>query len=243
MAIVQVSRETHAKKRFKPATSFSFARSMLLVRIIASEAPLIAQNFPIGFISENETVAPVAVLGLAKDENLFVSDQGQWLGLYVPALLRRYPFYMGKAPAQGTEKNNLAILIDDQFLSDTEGEPLFGPDEGEPKGPLSRAIQLLTEIAIQDARTVAMVKGFEDNGLLDPLPLQVTRGTDAPVNLTGLRVVNESKLNALPDDRFLELRRNGSLALAYAHLISLGQFGRLRALASAKLANAPARAI
>ncbi len=243
MALVQVSRETHAKKRFKPTTSFSFARNMSRVRIIASEAPLIAQTFPIAFISENENVFPVAVLGLAKNENLFVSDQGQWLGLYVPAMLRRYPFQMGKAVAPAKESNNLAILIDDEFLSDTEGEPLFGPDEGEPKGPLARAIQLLTEIAIQNAHTVTMVKGLADNDLLDPLPLQVTRGTDPPVNLAGLRALNESKLKALPDDRFLELRRNGALALTYAHLISLGQFGRLKALDAAKSATAPAKAI
>lgn len=241
MALVPVSRETQGKMRLKPVTSFSFAAGSGLVRVLAGEAGQIAMNYPIVFVTENDAILPFAMLGLSKGENLFVDDAGRWLGLYIPAILRRFPFFMGRSSA-GDAKENLMLLVDDAYLSETEGEPLFGPDEGEPKGPVARAIQFLTEIAIQDARTATIIKSMADSQLFDPLPLQVTRGSDAPVNLTGIMTINEAKLNALPDDKFLEFRRSGALTLAYAHLISLGQFGRLRSLASARLLKAPATA-
>jgi hypothetical protein len=236
MAVIPLSRETHGKKRLKPVTSFDFARNMAVVRILAGEAAQIALNFPIVFINDNNTVAPFALLGFAKDENLLINDQGQWLGTYVPALLRRFPFFMGKAD----DTNNLALLIEEAYLSDNEGEPLFGPDEGEPKGPVARAIQLLTEIANQDLKTAALTKVFVDNDLIEPLPLQVTRGSESPVNLTGINVINETKLSALPDEKFLEIRRTGALSLAYTHFLSMGQIARLRTLATTKLSKAAA---
>lgn len=233
MPLVPISREMHAGKRFKPVHSYAFARNLSVVRILANEAGLVAENYPIAFVKENDAVVPVAVLGLGKEENLFVSEQGQWLGLYIPAVLRRFPFNMSKAK-EGSDSKTLTLLIDDSCLSDSEGEPLFGPDEGEPKGPVARAIQFLTEIAVQDARTATLVKALVDAELLEPLPLQVTRSGNQPVNLTGLQVISEAKLNALPDARFLEFRRSGVLPLIYAHLVSIGQFGRLRALANAR---------
>lgn len=97
MTVIPLSRELHAKKRVKPLTTFDFARNMAVVRILSGEAPQVALNFPIVFINENNTFAPFALLGLGKEENLFVSDQGQWLASYIPAILRRFPFFMGKA--------------------------------------------------------------------------------------------------------------------------------------------------
>jgi hypothetical protein len=238
MAVIPLSRELHGKKRLKPVTAFDFARNMAVVRILAGESAQVALNFPIVFISENNMFAPFALLGLGKDENLFVSDEGQWLATYIPALLRRFPFFMGKA----SDSDNLNLLMEDAFLSDSEGEPLFGPDEGEPKGPVARAIQLLTEIANQDVRTTALTKVFVDNGLIEPLPLQVTRGGASSVNLTGINIINETKFNSLPDEKFLEFRRNGALGLAYAHFLSMGQLARLRGLATGKMNKAAAKA-
>lgn len=95
-------------------------------------------------------------------------------------------------------------MMEDAYLSDSEGEPLFGTDEGKSKGPVMRALQFLTEIANQDIRTAALTKVFVENDLIDPFPLQVTRGATSAVNLTGINVINETKLNSLPDEKFLE---------------------------------------
>jgi hypothetical protein len=238
MAIVPLSRELHAKKRLRPLPSFAFAKNLPVVRALAGEIAQIAANYPVVFIEENGALVPFAMVGLAPGENLFVSDDGQWLGYYIPAMLRRYPFMMGKAP-EGAEGGNAMLLLDDEMLSDDEGEPLFGPEgtEGEPQGPVARAIQLLTQIELQAAQTAALAKSLADAGLLTPLPLQVTRGAEGPLQLGGIHTINEAKLNELPDEAFLALRRTGALGLAHAQLISLAQLPRLQARASAKMNN------
>ena len=54
--------------------------------------------------------------------------------------------------------------------------------------------------------------------------------------------VSEEKLNALPHDKFIELRDNGALAQIYAHLVSLAGWDRLIALAMARAPQVPAPA-
>ncbi len=45
--------------------------------------------------------------------------------------------------------------------------------------------------------------------------------------LTGLRVIEEDKFNALPDQAILEWRRQGWLPLVYWHWASMDNFFRL----------------
>ena len=56
---------------------------------------------PIGFIERGGHYSPVALMGLTKEANVFVGPAGQWLGGYVPAVLRTYPF---RLPSAGREQ-------------------------------------------------------------------------------------------------------------------------------------------
>ena len=51
--------------------------------------------------------------------------------------------------------------------------------------------------------------------------------------------VSETKLNALPIEKYTELRDNGALAQIYAHLISLAGWDRLLALAMMRSPQTP----
>lgn len=242
MAIVPLSRETHAGMRLRPIPSFDFARGMPVVRVLASEVAQVAPNFTIVFLKENEVFTPFALMGLAQGENLYVSDEGRWLGFYVPAMLRRYPFMFGRsaegADGQGNNsQGNAVLMVEQDLLSPDEGEPLFDDAGGEPSGPVARAIQFLTEVEVGAARTAALVKSLADLDLMELLPLQVTRAGGEPTPLGGLFVINEAKLNGLADDAFLALRRSGALAFAHAQILSIGQLARLQARASAKAGN------
>ena len=234
MSLVPVTREAHAQMRLRPLTSFSFAKTAPVIRIVASELTQIAANFPIVFLDENGSPAPYALMGLSQTENQFVTDEGQWMAQYVPAMLRRFPFLPGRA-ANGAG-DVATVLVEDSWLSADEGELLFGPDEGAPNGPLARAIQLLSMIEVEAAQLGALSKLLAAQGLIEPMEFQMTL-TDGgiPTKLEGLSGVNETKLRELPDAAFLELRKTGALNLAYASMISLGQLPRLQALASARL--------
>jgi len=53
-------------------------------------------------------------------------------------------------------------------------------------------------------------------------------GTPAPrQKIADYFAVSEDKLKALPSEKLAEFSRNGYLAVAYAHLISLGNWQRL----------------
>jgi len=53
-------------------------------------------------------------------------------------------------------------------------------------------------------------------------------GTPAPrQKIADYFAVSEEKLKALPADKLAEFTKNGYLAVAYAHLISLGNWQRL----------------
>jgi hypothetical protein len=235
MALIPLSREAHAGMRLRPLSSFAFAREMPVVRILAGEVAQVAPNFAIVFLKENDAFVPFALMGLAQGQNLFVSDEGRWLGLYVPAILRRYPFMFARA-GEGTESQPV-LMVEQEMLSPDEGELLFGDQGGEPSGPVARAIQFLTEVEVRAAQTTTLVKSMADLDLLDPLPLQVVEEGGEPKSLGGLFSINEAKLAALADDAFLALRRSGALTFAYAQMFSLGQLARLQARASAKAGN------
>jgi hypothetical protein len=235
MSLVPLSRETHANLRLRPISSFEFARGTPLLRILAGEVSQVAPNFPIVFLKEGEAFAPFALMGLAQGENLFVSDDGKWLGFYVPALLRRYPFLFARQEGDGEGK--AVLMVEDSMLSPDEGEALFDPTTDEPVGPVARAIQFLTDVEMSALQTAALVKSLADLDLMDLLPLQVTRSGSEPTPLEGIYIVNEAKLNGLSDEAFLALRRSGALAFAYAQIISLGQLARLQARATAKANN------
>lgn len=236
MTLVPLSRETHVGMKLRPIPSFEFARTMPIVRIVASEVAQVAPNFSIVFLKENDAFVPFALMGLAQGENLFVSDEGRWLGFYVPAMIRRYPFMFARAEG-GNGQGNAVLMVEQEMLSTDDGEVLFGDDSGEPSGPVARAIQFLTEVEFGAVQTAALVKSLAEHDLFDPLPLQVTRAGGEPTPLGGLFTTNEAKLNGLADDAFLALRRSGALAFAHAQILSLGQLARLQARASAKAGN------
>jgi SapC protein len=69
-----------------------FCRAVNAVPISYSEFGLACRDYPLAFITtdQGKTFTPVAVLGVAGAENLFLRD-GRWDdSFYVPAYVRRY---------------------------------------------------------------------------------------------------------------------------------------------------------
>ena len=225
MNLVPVSRERHQHKCLRPISSFVHAAGTAAIEVVIGELAQIVACYPIFFIRQEGRLKLIALLGLAQGENLFVDGAGIWTGLYVPATLRCFPFTL----ARQENSDNLTVMIDEDsgLLADDGGEALFGNDEGEPNGPLARAIQLLGQINAEATRTQALAKQLDDLGLLTANSLQVERG-GAPQAFSGILSVDESALNALSDEAFLTLRHSGALVLAQAQMLSLGQLAGLQ---------------
>jgi hypothetical protein len=202
---------------------FKFAAKTRAVPITGAEFPVAAREYPIVFVTKPSPMAAVLV-GLRADENLYVGDDGKWRqGAYMPAYLRRYPFLI----AQSNDGQRLILCIDEgsPLVSTAQGMRFF--ENGKKSAYLDRMLQLGADIHRDQVRTAQIVKLLDDLGLLIERRIEAKLANGETVGFQGFGIVDERKLNELPDDKFLELRKSGGLGLVYLHLVS---FANLRHL-------------
>ena len=222
--VVPLSAETHRALRFSPNQPFDFAAAEILIPVTIGEVDRIARDIPIVFAREGGL--PQALLGFEPGRNLYVHHTGQWIGRYIPAHLRRYPFILSELQRTGEDQSatgrRFGIHIDlaAKHLNDQTGARLFD-DSGEPTETLKCAQQILTALQQDAERTQLLVAQLESHGLLHEQQLKVAPpGVEAKV-LSGFRVVDRPTLAKLSGEVLTGLRDSGALALVYAHLISL----------------------
>lgn len=200
----------------------------------------VCREYPIVFIPAGKhpqtgkpDLAPMAVFGLTRGENLFWHD-GRWQADYVPSLLRTYPFGILNTEAQ---QNLLCVDESWRGLSRTEGTPLFGPD-GAPSELLARTQKLLLGNEQELPRTRAFCQRLLELDLVEPTRFEATLPDGEKVTVDSFFALNVNKVGALPDATVVELQRNGALALIHAQMISMGNMRRLVARRLARQAKA-----
>jgi len=223
-----VSRATHASLRWRRYSSYAFAAGDAIAPLVAQELPRAAVALPIAFIASEERFLPVAVQGLAPGRNLFVAPDGRWLGGYVPAVYRGYPFALADT-ADGQQV--LCFDAESGLLSDTKGEPFFDA-EGAPAPPVREVIEFLSQVHANREATTQLCAVLQRHGLIQPWParIQTESGEQA---IEGLHRIDEAALNALSSEAFDELRHAGGLPLIYSQLLSMQHMPILGRLAQA----------
>lgn len=215
-----LDRELHKQLKLKPVTDVVFAEQSHVVPIVGIEFAEACLEYPIVFnkLDNNDWVA-LAVTGLADNENLFVNENKQWGGRYVPACIRRYPYILidnGEQP--------LGVAIDLAYPNVgeevDEGEALFS-DDGEPTPQLQSTMNFLSEFQTHVNGTLAMIQRLAEADVLVQSDLKVTLADGLSGGLSGAWVVDENRLRALPDITIAAWVRSGDLAVVYAHLLSL----------------------
>lgn len=204
-------------------------------RIYASEISELHKEFPLVFHKDNDTgdIQIHAILGLSKDENLFISEDG-WITRYVPALLGRGPFSIAYRESDDAPPEPfICVDMDDPRISDTEGEPVFMPMGGE-TGYLNyvkRALQTI-ETGTQYNKTLFTL--VEEMGLLEHINIEVKLSNVEQVNFSNYYSVNQDKLTKLSGDELARLSEFGMLGTLYFIISSLANFQRLIDLKNAK---------
>lgn len=217
--IVPVSRERHGSRSWRRSQGYGFAARDAVIPIVGAEVAKAAAAMPIGFIKTDPGFRLVALLSYKPDLNLFVGPDGRWLGDYVPAAYRAHPFRLLRQEGAQT----LVLCVDEESPALAEGAgdtPFF--DGEKLSAPLGQTFQFLQMIEQNRSATENAVTGLAEAGVIVPWKLTIGTGEQAK-SVTGLYRVDEAALNALADDAFLKLRQAGSLALAYAQLLSTGQ--------------------
>jgi hypothetical protein len=227
--IKPVTKSAYAHKYWHRYTSYAFAATDAIVPLVMQELPKAQLSLPIGFAIKDEQTFPVAVQGLQPGTNLLVGSDGRWLGPYVPAAYRGYPFVLADTE-EG--KQVLCVAEDSGLISDSEGEAFF-TSEGEPAKALSDILAFLQQIHQDRQRTLHLCSVLHKHDLIQPWPIQLKVGAEEK-RVEGLYRIDEKALNTLEYEAYLEVSKAGALTLAYCQLLSMQHLQNIARLSEAR---------
>jgi hypothetical protein len=237
--------ELHAKLGVRRMDGpFRFAKAGHAIPLTVGEFPVAAVTGPIIFVGDEKL--PLAVMGLNAGDNMFVRDDGMFEpGVYIPAYVRRYPFVFANDDAN--QQMVLCVDRNAEFIVEGGDMPLFDAN-GQPSEYTKNCMEFCNNFEVERQRTMSFVQLLKDLDLFElktanftPPPAQ-DGSVAPPQKIAEYFGVSEEKLNALPADKYIELRDNGALAQIYAHLLSLVGWDRLISLALTRGPQTPSAA-
>jgi hypothetical protein len=205
--------------------------------VFPTEFEALQREYPILFRRHEEgDYQAVILLGLDRDENLFLGVDGSWDGRHLPALAARGPFSIALGAGEASEPM-IHVDLDDPRVGTERGEPLFLPQGGH--SPYLRRIAA-TLGAIYDGMELAraMFAAFEAAGLIEPVRLEIALSETERYDVDPFSSIAPERLAALDGETLAALNRAGHLRAAYLVLASLGNVERLIARKTAKRAGA-----
>jgi len=224
-------REAHRLLKYNRAErDMRWVQGLITVTLAASEMPSAALAFPCVMTHSESGGRLLAITGLEQGRNLFVNDKGHWQGEYLPAVLRTWPF---RLLDQEDEEGSRPIAVQRDAFNLAQGDDLFD-DKGQEMPWLQGVMKDLVALDAGETTTSAMVNALHAAGVLTERALQAVLPNGRQMELTGFLSVDEHKLHGLEDKVLADLHRQGALAMAYLHLLSLRQFKVLMDKAAAQ---------
>ena len=185
----------------------------------------VQREYPIFFRKDPATAQyqSIALLGLQKDENLFLQDN-RWNARYLPGIVARGPFLIGfqeqEIDGELRREPVIHVDLDHPRISWTEGEPVFLPHGG--NSPyLDRIATILNGIREGLALSPAMFAAFEAMNLIEPVNVEIRLNSEEQFNLRSLFTISEARLATLDGESLAQLNRAGFLQGAFLVAASL----------------------
>lgn len=227
--VVPISSDTHRNWSVKALSSYDFARHLNSVPLLAAEFLTAAQDYAIVFAGNDTATFPAVLLGFEDGKNLCVDEGGMWVGAYVPAFIRRYPFVFSM---EGDEQNsNFTLCIDESYEGlnqEGRGERLFDAD-GNRTQYLTTMLSFVSQFQAQFNRTKLFCERLERLGLLENAQARFTTADGRNGTLGGFKTISRDRLKAIPEAELAAMFATDELELCYAHLHSLQNINRLGA--------------
>lgn len=221
----------HAHRRWRRFANYNFARTSAMVPLVAAELPKAVLSLPIALIpneGKDTGFLPVALLGLEANRSLFVAPDGRWLGRYIPAALRGYPFRL-----LATNDQRLVLCVDEEselLTDDSNAEPFFDA-AGKLSNQVAEVVEFLKQVEQNRQATVNACAALHAQGLVQPWPVTLQTGQHGERRLDGLYRIEERTIATLSNAALGALRDAGALPLAYCQLLSMQHLGVLASLA------------
>lgn len=229
----------HGDLRVATGHGPQFGDAINQVLIFPTEFEAVQREYPILFQKDGDgAFQSVALLGLDRDENLFLEDGG-WNARYVPAIQQRGPFSI--ALRGGGGEPMIHVDLDDPRVRAAQGkgagEPVFLPAGG--NSPYLQHVARLLGV-IYDGLEIskAMFAAFEAADLVEPVDVEIKLDEHTQYDLPGFYSISRERFAGLDAAALEALHRSGFLAAAQWVLSSLGNVGFLAELKNRRRARA-----
>ncbi len=224
---VQINNTDHADLRVSPRAGAGFGDAANQALIFPAEFEEVQREFAIIFRRRDDGLQAYALLGLDRDENLFLTGD-YWASRYVPASHQRGPFSIGMV--RGSEdaigEPMLHVDLDDTRVGDNAGLPLFLEHGG--NAPYLERITGVLRLLYQGIETApAAYAALDEAGLLTPVTLTVDVSDERRYTIPDVLVVDIETLAALTGEPLERLHGSGVLRLAILAAASLANIQQL----------------
>ena len=219
-----ITPQQYANKAWQRYSSYAFVAKCNVIPVVAAELAHLVAALPLGFVQTGASFQLMAITSLRPGTNLFVAPNGDWLGRYIPAAVRGYPFGVVKMQDQ---KSILCINESSGMVVQAELGEAFYDETGSLTHALKDMRDFLISVEADRVVTQAAVDALQAANLIQRWPLHTLDGSRNVV-VEGLYRVDETMLNAMSEDVFLSLRKAGGLPLAYAQLLSMSHLPMLQ---------------
>lgn len=212
----------HADLRVIAAHGVAFGDGVNQTLLLPTEFEAAQREYPI-LIRKDAAGAyqAVALLGLDRDENLFLDETG-WNARYIPAVQRRGPFSIAlQRDERGGEPRPMIHVDLDHPRISAEGEPLFLSAGG--NSPYLQSVsQTLGQI--HDGLEIAgpMFAAFEQYALIEPIDIEIKLDDSTSYAVPDVYTIAPDRLNALSGEALERLHQSGLLRAAQWIVSSMG---------------------
>lgn len=230
---VRLDNVAHAGLRIVRGHGAAYGDAVNQIALFLPEYEEAQRDYPILFLrQEDGTLQAVAILGLDRDENLFLEGDGRWSAGYVPAMVRRGPFLIGFA--QGEPVIHVDLDHPRVAQPDGPGDPVFLPQGGQAPA-LERALDALRAIHVgHDAAGPASAL-LDELGLVEPVSLDVQVSDRDSYSFNDYLAITHEKIASLDGAALARLNQAGLLMPAVFAAASLANVNRLIARKRARM--------
>jgi SapC len=174
----------------------------------------------------------IALLGLDRDENLFLSADG-WNARYVPAMHQRGPFMIGFSDVDldgHTQREPVInVDLDHPRIAAGGGQPVFLPHGGNTPY-LTHIMGVLQTIHEGASMMQSMLAAFDAIGILEKTVIDIALSDTEQYKLEDYYTINQANFAALDGDVLQKLSQNGYLTAAIYIMTSINNAQHLIAL-------------
>jgi hypothetical protein len=227
MTPVQINNIDHADLRVSPRAGAAFGDAANQALVFPAEFEELQREFAIIFRRRDEGLQAYALLGLDRDENLYLVGD-YWTSRYVPASHQRGPFSIGMVRSSGDDIGEpmLHVDLDDARVGDDTGLPLFLEHGG--NTPYLNHVTGVLRLLYEGMETAPPAyAALDEAGLLTPVTLTVDVSEERRYTVPDVLVVDIERLAAMTGEPLERLHASGVLRLAILAAASLGNIQQL----------------